>query len=727
MNKLFPPLHHWLAAIALCCLLSASNAFAQTETDEELLPPTPSRFAQMALNSARTEPAHYVRDLLVLIDLGETEFAEPVFAELAGMELDDQQRAALVNRFGTAALLRLARAKELDGAADFVTACMDAVGREAASAERLSELVQQVTSGEPGIRLAIAKLQVAGEPAVLRCLEELGKTDDESAQNRLREAIVAMAPQSIPPVAAALDDSNSVVQQHAAWALGQVGDRVSIPRLAAIAAIADHEAPAGKAASWAINKLTGARFDPATAQVVLQDAIDNTLAGSPPRKVDGEGMITVWAWDAQAGAPQKVLLPPDQAGLVHAAQLASDLWRINQGDDQRRAQAITLVQHANWLLAHAGGAARVPAPEISDATDESLSDVLSDANEQGYAGAAIAVCRELASRGAPDVLHSYDGKPTPLAASLDNPSAAVRFAALDAIMQLAPKTPFPGSSKVADALLHFASSDGASAAVVAMPKIIEASTLSGHLAGGGVVASATNFGDQASKLAAESADIELVMLDMWLLRPRVREVLFRLRRQPTTALLPVALLAPDGRLAEAKQLAREHQRVLVYPRPHSAKDAQSIAQALLKLTPVGEPGNEARAQQALAAAGWVKTLLEEGPSFYNLRARQDELLAAVNRAPDALVAIPSLALLGTPDSQSALVNIASLDVLPIATREAAADAFSQSVDKHGLLLTTEQIKSQYQRYNASQNSDQATQDLLGVVLDSIESLRAGGS
>ena len=53
-------------------------------------------------------------------------------------------------------------------------------------------------------------------------------------------------------------------------------------------------------------------------------------------------------------------------------------------------------------------------------------------------------------------------------------------------------------------------------------------------------------------------------------------------------------------------------------------------------------------------------------------------------------------------------------------RSAAADAFTESVRTHGILLTTDQIRRQYDRYNLSATAPEETQAVLGRLLDAIE-------
>jgi hypothetical protein len=74
-----------------------------------------------------------------------------------------------------------------------------------------------------------------------------------------------------------------------------------------------------------------------------------------------------------------------------------------------------------------------------------------------------------------------------------------------------------------------------------------------------------------------------------------------------------------------------------------------------------------------------------------------------------------------------LVNLASQITLPAASRAAAARAFAESVKSHGVLLAADEIIDQYDRYNASQDSDVETQKVFAALLDAIESRRAAAS
>ena len=79
-----------------------------------------------------------------------------------------------------------------------------------------------------------------------------------------------------------------------------------------------------------------------------------------------------------------------------------------------------------------------------------------------------------------------------------------------------------------------------------------------------------------------------------------------------------------------------------------------------------------------------------------------------------------LAEINSAESQETLVDVASRFTSPLPLRQAAAKAFCQNTQQHGILLTTAEIRRQYQRYNESEKLDRPTQHVLGLILDCLE-------
>jgi hypothetical protein len=94
------------------------------------------------------------------------------------------------------------------------------------------------------------------------------------------------------------------------------------------------------------------------------------------------------------------------------------------------------------------------------------------------------------------------------------------------------------------------------------------------------------------------------------------------------------------------------------------------------------------------------------------------------RAHLAVNATVVLGYLATPTAQRTLVMLASQPDQPLAVRQAAAAAFREAAKRRGILLTRGEILQQYAVYNRSSELDEATQQVLGQLLDTIESPRS---
>ena len=57
---------------------------------------------------------------------------------------------------------------------------------------------------------------------------------------------------------------------------------------------------------------------------------------------------------------------------------------------------------------------------------------------------------------------------------------------------------------------------------------------------------------------------------------------------------------------------------------------------------------------------------------------------------------------------------------PLADRQLAVNAFAKNVARCGTLLTTAEIMAQYDLYNASERDERPVQQVLGSILDTVE-------
>jgi CheY-like chemotaxis protein len=243
---------------------------------------------------------------------------------------------------------------------------------------------------------------------------------------------------------------------------------------------------------------------------------------------------------------------------------------------------------------------------IQTADARALSAALGDAMERDDVTAAAALAEALGRSEDASVLQANSPQPAAVVDALVYPDRSVRFAALQAIMALEPKSAFPGSSRVRQTLDYLATASGERRAVVLMPLADHATTLAGRLVGMGITADPAVRGGPAMRLARQSADLELLLLDFNIHSPGIRDMLYALRTDPATGRTPIGLLATSDRLEAAKRLAAEHRGVIVFPRPQSDEWVAQIIERLSRLSDCDQLSPEERAEIGRQARAWAE-------------------------------------------------------------------------------------------------------------------------
>ena len=358
-----------------------------------------------------------------------------------------------------------------------------------------------------------------------------------------------------------------------------------------------------------------------------------------------------------------------------------------------------------------------------------LSTLLHKSMQDGYESAAIALLQLLGTTPSSSLvfqrgLQGDVNQPAPLVQALTHSNRRLRFAAAAALHQINPPASFDGASRLAETLGYFATATGQPYVLVAHPNISYAGKLAGVFSGHGYKTRAVDNERDLLEQAAASPDIEFVLISDAMNRWSVWSLIEMLRANPKTARLPVVVLGRRDRMAEVEQLAGEHARVMAWVENLTVEDLSSLVPRVAALAGRDAISADRRLEQGEAALKWLnQRMASDRTDGTPIVRQQDRLMAALNHtalAPDAILA---LAEIGSPESQSALLNTASENARPLAVRQAAAQAFQRSCAAFGRLLTSEQIALQYERYNQSQYLDSSTQELLGGILDTLENPR----
>jgi len=584
------------------------SMFAQSSSDKALLEEAAQHGPAVAavLEMPRTEPADGLFAVFTLLDLGEPQVASVLLQPVLSAKLDQQTRAALVDRFGTARFLRLARMErpsdettDFSGALKFVEACLAAAQERAQDPRRIAKLIADLNDPSAEIRYAaIVDLKATGIHGAAACFHELARlattasddpTDEpEYRRSSLLHALAALRPAADPLILAGLAEGTGQLRIDLAELCVRQEVLTAASTLAALANGAGSDPAVSQVAQDALKQLGLSRPSSAEAATLLHREIDRLEARLLQVESRDDSMETVWLWNAETQQLQGREVSSEQGLVLVAARLARLLGRLEDaGPQDRHLALIYAYQQADLLGDGVAGDARQLADSLPIAE---VNETLAEAVRRGHFSAAIACIKLLGERGDTEALASSTGLPTILAQLVKHPNRRLRYAALQSVMQISPQSPFAGSSAVPRALWNFVAVENGE-----------------HL-------------DQAAQALA------------WI-----------------------------AQLLESK-----------HPYDELLRNAQLAEQSLF----------------------------------------QAELTEA---------SLNVLTALGTSGSQLALLDFASQTGRSIELRRRAAEAFAQSVGRFGKRLTTKQIRTQYQRYNASELADAAVQELLGQLLDTIES------
>ena len=300
------------------------------------------------------------------------------------------------------------------------------------------------------------------------------------------------------------------------------------------------------------------------------------------------------------------------------------------------------------------------------------------------------------------------------------------MAALAAIVRLQPMRPYPGSSYVPQALAFFVATGGTRHALAAGPNLEQARQLAGLLATQTYDVDAATTGKELLRLAAASPDFELALIDVTVAQPEIEMLMQQLRHDERTASLRVGLIAREGYFEQADRVARTDPLSKAFHRPHDEQAFRWQIEQLATLRPREFVDFDTRQRQAAGALDLLAELGRTSGTLYDLRGAQDAALAALIAPKLAAKAVAVLASANSAEVQRTLADLASRFSQPLELRQAAAKAFRQNTQKHGILLTAGEIRRQYRRYNESEKQDAPTQHVLGLILDCLEASTDAG-
>jgi hypothetical protein len=704
-----------------------------------VLPPDPIQRDPLAIELLRasnpTTPEQLISAAQSALQYGRADECKRYLAKLLADKPPDDALAPITARYGDF-LFRLTRTEEVQPegkqAAEMIFA---AAQRTTQNPERIAAAIVQLSDPQLSKRQeSLGKLYLAGTQVVNPMLHALADPSREKEHANIRAALVQLAGSAERPLISALDAPSEALKMQIIAVLARMGSSVAKVHLIRPALDPQASAEMRQLATAALQRISGTAPDLYEAEKYLTREANDLLQGDLPYPSDADDRVTLWSWDAAKQEVVPASMPRRDAGVLLAARVASDLYALKPGDSA--AQRLMLLTNLEWAKVVAG--LDQPLPTASgtvgatamQAGPQVVNAVLADALRLVRVPAAIAAAEVLARCGDASVLHPHSSGASPLAEAMRFSDRRVRLAAALAAVKLDPGGSFAGAGRVAETLSWFLGTQGASVVLVGHPRGEEAQSLIGFMNAIGYDGEGVYLGRVLAERAFANPDYEFILIADAIDMPPVEELVQWLRRDFRTARMPIGVMARSERFAELRDALSGDPFTTVFPRIHSIEVAASEIQKLRTIAGRNLVSRDERLLQARSSLAALIALAKKPANLapYELLRQEPAVVRALDNPALTADAAALLALLGTPRSQSALIDFASQSSRPLADRQAAAAAFAAAVKSRGLLLTQNQLAQQYQRYNASATLDknasatldEPAQKLLGSILDAIE-------
>ena len=710
--------------LGLACLQIMADARFATAQDEPVIEETNPAVLQIIASDPATLVGK-LRKVDQLLALDRPDLAKQYLQQIKEQPPNGQELVQAHRSLGTSFFLSLLNDDRISSdAIPLVRSVLKAGNESARNPRRISALTKQMIE-DPSVRrrrAAFDELRRLPNLAVVSLVPYLRQATEEH-RVRARAAMVGMSTDIEPALVGLLRECEDTdLQREAILVLGQIRSFQALPMIATIFHNSEQNSELREACIAVFERISGELPSRAESISLLTDTVASQLTASGAVVNSGAQDVTSWGWNDDTGELEARNMSARDAAAISAHGLARALVSIDPSRDSQLLYSLAEL-HAVKRTQSQGQALRFGAPQThARAVSLSASDLLSILHrslELNLSAGSIATCDLLAE--AFGKTESEDGSSLwePLTKAVTNPDRRVRMAAAEAIMAMSPNRDFPGSRQFVRQVRYAASSQGIRRALVAGPSRVEIDRLAGLVTSLGYTVDRAVTGGQVAGLAAANPDYEFVLLRSSLHSPPVNEVVQRLRQQPFAALLPVAVLSEETPFLKTDRIPL----MSTYLIPATSDVMRRVVSELLATSPAFHVSAEARLEQARLALNWIERFTAKPREFPYVDPLEFESLAVTALRTPHLHDIASVILgnLATPHAQRALVDFAGNSLQPLEARQVALGSFRSAVDRRGVQLTTQQVRQQYDSYNRAAASVEETRDVMGEILNTIES------
>jgi len=675
-----------------------------------------------------TTASELARAIQTTIALGQFEWAKYYLRRLIELSAEPDQIHEMYQALGPEFFLVLHGQAELQPEArQFAKMALRTADRVAKSPEHIERLIAQL--GDPDVTIrseTIRRLRRIGAPAAATMFNALADSSRKIEFPFLIAAIENLGESALWPILAAARANQPVVQAAAARALANIKAPLAVDALVGIT-LSPHASETGRRiANQSLQKQLGRIPELNLARQRLNDRT-RTLLGSEALASHGtSGIVELWVWDSSQTS--LVPRPMDKATAVSvvASQIAGDLYQSDTASFENRQLYLLTLLEMNKRIAgpHTAVMMSQLSKTIPDLNWEDIDRALGEAIDRELFPAAIAAAEIAKELGYGSFVYSQNDRPSNLVRALLQGQRHLQFAAADAIAAIDPNQAYVGSSYLIKTMIYFASTRGKSAGLVGDQRPALAQSFAASLGQNGMVGQATRSSRELFEIATSNPDLDVILVSDSLTRPDYVELVHQLRGDWRICRTPIGVLVRDeNQKFRVGRLTSGIPNLIVLP---MTLEPGIIYEQIIRLRELQRPwpiADTHRQRHAEVAMKWLSKVLADWPryKFYDAAGYRDSLAGLARTPGNIQLRVELLASIGTPAGQRALLEFAGQANLSTEERTSAANALANSIQKHGALLTRDEILGQFDRFNVTAVEGGGVDQVLSLILESIES------
>jgi hypothetical protein len=699
------------------------------------IPESATMATRLVLESIRntnpTTPQDLATALQATMDIEAYDHAKYLLSRLIDQRLDSAALFKLRQNTGSDLFLRINNLDAVQPEGQlFARAVFQASRAEAISSERLDGLIKKLSDPSLQVRSqAFRELSRTGQPAAAAMLNVFADYERQEEFLSVREGLRMVGDAAIGPMLGACKAGPMQVRYEALTALS----RIKTPE-AYDAAVAAYYSPQThnlirEGIALGLEETYGQIPGEAEALNLVSERAHAFAKG---RRRSGDDIrldltnpyVVVWRWNEQTRLLESRNVAPSTASRLIAFDRAGDLYQWKPDRPEYR---------QFYLLSYLDAEKRLVGPEQSlklEGISEAFPGIGPDEVDQTIAKAvnldmipaAAGGCDLLAHLATPEWLVSSSNAQSGLLRAIQSGDRHLQFAAFRTYVELDPQKAYFGNSYVVSFAVYLSGYGDRPSGLVGHPQIEVAQDLAVSMSPAGIDGRAVTNGRDFLREATSDANVRYLFVSENMTRSGFIEFVQQLRSDWRTKRMPIGILTSANDLAPLQRVADRDPLTIVLP---ITLDAQLIAlqiERLRELEPVWLLSNTTAQFQSAYAVNWLKRITSDRQTyrFFEISGHYEALQGLLQNPMHTADAIEILGNIGTPQAQRQLVDYASQIVAPLEYRQQAVAAFEKAVSARGLLLTTEDIRLQYTRFDASSREPGESQRVLGSLLDFLE-------